>query len=253
MFTPLQGFKLGRRAIVIGFALAGTTATAVGAASGHTPWREPPRPSLTTAADLSPTTDTPTTMETVPAEPKAETTVPPPPSTNAVVVTTTEIAPPQTPEAIEPEPAPGEPVATEAPIVTEAPVVEPAAEEPAATEPGAPIEPPTSPPPPSAAKPTNDNVVPATLSLACVAETSVGPVSCSWSGGAPDGFASFVLLRSDPDGKGRVPYRTRDAGANTFADGTASAGSHSYVLVALDAADHPLAHSNMVLVQIAAA
>jgi hypothetical protein len=89
------------------------------------------------------------------------------------------------------------------------------------------------------------------LSLSCAADAAAGPVSCSWSGSLPDGFASFVLLRGDPDGKGRVPYHSTDSAGTSFLDQTASAGSHSYVLVALDAASHPLAHSNMVLIQIA--
>ena len=79
MFTPLQGFKLGRRAVLIGIALAGTTATAVGAASGHTPWPEPARPSFSTVADHPPSTDAPVvTTETMPVEPTIETTVPAP-------------------------------------------------------------------------------------------------------------------------------------------------------------------------------
>jgi hypothetical protein len=136
------------------------------------------------------------------------------------------------------EPAPPEPAPE---------VVEPAAE-PAVTEP-----PVTEAPAPAAPKPS-DNVVPATLNLSCAlaADGGSSAVSCSWFGDLPQGFASFVLLRGDPDGKGRVPYRSGDPGSTSFLDHTASAGSHSYVLVALDAADHPLAHSNMVLVQIAA-
>lgn len=245
MFSPLQGFKLGRRAVLIGIALAGTTATAVGAASGHTPWPEPARPSFSAPSDHPPSTDAAVVAtETMPVEPTIETTVPAPPDTTIPVVTTTEIAPPPSEVAV-PDPASAEPVATE-PAVVEPPA-EPPASEPPTTEP--------APAPAPAPKPANDNVVPATLTLACAVggENPAGPVSCSWSGATPDGFASFVLLRGDPDGKGRVPYRTSDAGATSFVDGSASAGSHSYVLVALDAADHPLAHSNMVLVQIAAA
>ena len=245
MFSPLQGLRLGRRAVVIGIALAGTTATAVGAASGHTPWPEPARPSFATASDHPPSTDAPViTTEALPVEPTIDSTVPAPPATTAPVVTTAEIAPP-TAAVVAPDPAPAEPVVTE-PAVVEPPA-EPAITEPPTTEP--------APAPAPAPKPANDNVVPATLTLACAVagENPAGPVSCSWSGTTPDGFASFVLLRADPDGKGRVPYRSSDAGASSFVDGSASAGNHSYVLVALDAAEHPLAHSNMVLIQIAAA
>ncbi|MEO7371516.1 MAG: hypothetical protein ABIZ69_11665, partial [Ilumatobacteraceae bacterium] len=101
---------------------------------------------------------------------------------------------------------------------------------------------------------SHDNHVPETLSMTCAAtDGSVAPVSCSWSGETPAGFALFVLLRGDPDGKGRVPFRSSTPGAGSFVDATPSAGGHSYVLVALDSAEHPLTHSNMVLVQIAAA
>ena len=243
MFSPLQGFKLGRRAVLIGIALAGTTATAVGAASGHTPWPEPARPTFSAPSDHPPSTDSPVvTTQTTPVEPTIETKVPASADTTIPVVTTTEIAPLPT-EVVVADPAPAESV------VTEPAMVEPPAQ-PAVTEP-----PTTEPAPAPAPKQANDNVVPATLTLACAlgGENPAGPVSCSWSDATPDGFASFVLLRGDPDGKGRVPYRSSDAGATSFVDGSASAGSHSYVLVALDAADHPLVHSNMVLVQIAAA
>ena len=248
MFSPLQGFKLGRRAVLIGIALAGTTATAVGAASGHTPWPEPARPSFATASDHPPSTDVPApTTEALPVEPTIDSTLPTPPDTTTPVVTTVEIAPP-TAAVVVPDPAPAEPVVTEPAMVE--PSADPAVSEPPATEP-----PPTEPAPAPAPKPASDNVVPATMTLACAVagENPAGPVSCSWSGATPDGFGSFVLLRADPDGKGRVPYRSSDAGASSFVDGSASAGSHSYVLVALDAAEHPLAHSNMVLIQIAAA
>ena len=250
MLTPLKGLQLGRRGALIGLALSAATATAVGAASGHTPWPEPARPSF--AASSEPPPEAPvTTIATIgatidaPIEPVIDTTVPAPEVSpqGAVEPATTPapaIEPPVAPASTEPvvtEPAPAPPV-TE-PVDAEAPAAEPAAPE------AAPAAEPASPP--------HDNVVPSTLQLSCVADSPSGPVACSWSGETPAGFASFVLLRGDPDGKGRVPYRSSDAGGNSFVDGSATAGTHSYVLVALDTADHPLAHSNMVLVQIAAA
>ena len=246
MLNPLKGLKLGRRGALIGLALSAATATAVGAASGHTLFPEPARPSF--AASSEPPTDAgATTVATVGAtiaertEPVVETTVLAP-----------VVSPPDAPEpapATEPLAAPNatEPVVAEptpAPVVTEAPVTELPSVEPA-TPAAAPVDAPAAPP--------HDNVVPSTLKLSCAASSAVGPVACSWSGETPAGFGSFVLLRGDPDGKGRVPYRSTDAGGNSFVDGSAAVGSHSYVLVALDTADHPLAHSNMVLVQIAAA
>ncbi len=245
MSTPLRGLKIGRRAVVIGFVLAGATATAAAAASGNPIWQGAPRP-FAAPLDETVTTDSPAPVSTEPAATE-------PPATEPA---TTQ------PAATEPaatEPAPTVPATTEPPV-TEPPappapeptdvVVEPDVTQPPVTEPPAPA--PASAPAP-APKP-NDNVVPATLHLSCglAADGAAGPVSCSWSGATPDGFASFVLLRGDPDGKGRVPYRSSDPAATSFLDQTASAGNHSYVLVALDAADHPLAHSNMVLVQIAA-
>ena len=251
MLTPLKGLKLGRRGALIGLALSAATATAVGAASGHTPWPEPARPSFAASSEPTPD-DAVTTVATISATidaPSAPVIDTPPPAPvvsapDAVETATTPahaIEPPAAPSSTGPalvEPTPE-------PVVTEPAVVEPPAVEPAASD-AAPADAPTSPP--------HDNVVPATLQLSCVvAGGPAGPVACSWSGETPAGFVSFVLLRGDPDGKGRVPYRSTDAGGNSFADVSAAVGSHSYVLVALDAADHPLAHSNMVLVQIAAA
>ena len=244
MLTPLKGLKLGRRGALIGLALSAVTATAVGAASGHTPWPEPTRPSFATSSEPPPDVAV-TTIATIaaPIEPVIDTTVAAPEVSPDVVEPATTpapaIAPPAAPASTEPvvvEPTPAPPVIE--PAVTEEPAVEPAADPEPAAEP---------------ASPPHDNVVPATLQLSCVSDSPSGPVACSWSGETPSGFASFVLLRGDPDGKGRVPYRSTDAGGNSFVDGSAAVGSHSYVLVALDTADHPLAHSNMVLVQIAAA
>ena len=227
MFNPLRGLKLGRRAVVIGFVVAGATATAAAAASGNPIWHGAPRP-YAAPADGTLSTEAPVTANTEPAATEPAATQPAPTEPASTEPTATE--PPSVPPASEPTNVVTEPDVTQPPV----------------TEPPAPAPPPPSPKP-------NDNVVPATLNLSCGLATdgAAGPVSCSWSGAVPDGFASFVLLRGDPDGKGRVPYRSGDPGATSFLDQTASAGRHSYVLVALDAADHPLAHSNMVLVQIA--
>jgi hypothetical protein len=233
MFTPLRGLRLGRRAIVVGFVLAGASATAAAAASGNPIWHGADRPFAAPAAD-TPTTDAPVTSD-APVTTNTE------PVTTVAATVPPEVAPP----AVQP-PAPEPPVVAAEPDATQPPVTEPPVTEPPVTEPPAPPAPPAAPEP----KP-NDNVVPATLSLSCTADAAAGPVSCSWSGPLPDGFASFVLLRGDPDGKGRVPYHSSDPAGTSFLDQTASAGSHSYVLVALDAAAHPLAHSNMVLIQIA--
>jgi hypothetical protein len=243
MFTPLRGLRIGRRAITIGFVLAGFTATAVGAASGNPIWHGALRPHAATG-DAATTTDSPPPPVTEPVTTEPTTTAPPttPPPTPEPVVAPSAVEQPAA--AVVTEPAAEPPTAPTAPTAEE-----PAAAEPATTEAPAP---PAAAPAPSP-KP-NDNVVPATLSLSCTlaADGASGPVACSWSGALPDGFASFVLLRGDPDGKGRVPYRSGDPAASSFLDTTASAGKHSYVVVALDAADHPLAHSNMVPVQIAA-
>ncbi|MEY2552524.1 MAG: hypothetical protein QOC57_384 [Ilumatobacteraceae bacterium] len=247
MFTPLRGLRIGRRAIVLGFVLAGATATAVGAASGNPIWQGALRP-------FPATTDTPTTTA-APQPPATEPATTEPATTQPATTlpATTQPAPTE-PAALPPaadQPVADEPVVAE-PAAEQPPAAPPAADEPAPTAPAT-TETPAPAPPAAPAPKTNDNVVPATLSLSCslVTDSAAGPVACSWSGASPDGFASFVLLRGDPDGKGRVPYRSSDANASSFVDTTASAGKHSYVVVALDAADHPLAHSNMVLVQIA--
>ena len=253
MFTPLRGLRLGRRAIVVGFVLAGASATAAAAASGNPIWHGAARPFAAPGAD-TPSTDAPVTLNTEPATTEPVSTEP---ASTEPASTVPETLPPEVTSAPPVEPAATEPPAALPPapepanVVTEPDVTQPPVTEPPVTEPPV-TEPPASPAPPPAPKP-NDNVVPATLSLSCVlaADGPAGPVSCSWSGPLPDGFASFVLLRGDPDGKGRVPYHSSDPAGTSFLDQTASAGSHSYVLVALDAAAHPLAHSNMVLVQIA--
>ena len=259
MFTPLRGLRIGRRAIVIGFVLAGATATAVGAASGNPIWQGAERPigqgaaeRPYPAADQPSTTDAPQPPTTEPAttEPVASEPVATEPATTQPPTTEPAMAPPASEQPPAAEPVPTEPAAEQPPAAD----VAPAADEPAPTEPPTTEAPAPAPPvPPAPAPKANDNVVPATLNLSCTLTTEggTGPVACSWSGALPDGFASFVLLRGDPDGKGRVPYRSSDPSASSFLDTSASAGTHSYVVVALDAADHPLAHSNMVLVQIA--
>ena len=251
MLTPLKGLKLGRRGALIGIVLSAATATAVGAASGHTPWPEPARPTIVASSEPPSGADV-TTSATIdtPTEPVVATTVPTPevspddavaPPTVAPIVPASPAEPPVAPEPTEPVAVKPAPVPEPAPSAAEAPDVEPAI--------------PDATPVPAPASPPHDNVVPSTLSLSCVvsADSPIGPVSCTWSGETPSGFASYVLLRADPDGKGRVPFGSTDAAAGAFVDSTASAGNHSYVLVALDSAAHPLAHSNMVLVQIAAA
>lgn len=254
MFTPLQGLRVSRRAIAIGVVLSGVTATAVGAASGHAPWSVPLRPTLAAqtseprhdATTTVPATTEPPTIAPVVLEPVA--TQPPP-----VQSTTTLDAPHYEP------PAPIVPPAA-APVTTPAPVepvaVEPVTTEQTAVEPTTPVPTPALAPAPASTPEAhpNDNVVPASLQLSCAAsDAHITPVTCSWTGAVPAGFATFALLRSDPDGKGRTPYQSADATTTTFVDGTPSAGNHGYVLVVMDAAKHAMAHSNMVRIQINAA
>ena len=82
---------------------------------------------------------------------------------------------------------------------------------------------------------------PATLTLTCVPAT--GAVSCSWDAG-PDGTTHYALLRTDSASSvGRV--FTPEPGATTYLDTLVVAGTtYRYLVHALDAGEHSLAHSD---------
>lgn len=137
----------------------------------------------------------------------------------------------------------GGPAATE-PTATVPPATEPATTEPAAIEPAA-TEPPATEPP--ATTEWHDTPVPQGIDLTCRADGT--SVSCAWSRWDGEGFARYLLLRSDGS-VGRVPFQTADASTTATIDTGLAAGSYSYVVIVLDPQGTTLVHSNRVTVQI---
>ena len=136
----------------------------------------------------------------------------------------------------------GGPAATE-PTATVPPATEPATTEPAAIEPAA-TEPPATEP---ATTEWHDTPVPQGIDLTCRADGS--SVACAWSRWDGEGFARYLLLRSDGS-VGRVPFQTADASTTATIDTGLAAGSYSYVVIVLDPQGTTLVHSNRVTVQI---
>lgn len=249
--TKVRKVMTGRTVMVwlavTAFAGAGVAA----AATGNAPWQGVPRaaevqpatsePSTTVVAASSSTFDAPTTTAR-PAErpgptapPHTDATIADPPAPSAPSSTVAETSPTTTTViATEPVPttqAPSTEGSTTAAPVTAAPTT-------------APLDIATT----TTAK--VDTVVPLGIDLHCNVEGST--VSCSWTGGAVDGFAKFLLLRGD--GKvGRVPFMSTDPAAHGYVDSQVPAGSYSYVVVTIDGNSKTLVHSNPVFVQIGAA
>ena len=90
---------------------------------------------------------------------------------------------------------------------------------------------------------TTEVRVAATLTLTCV--PALAATSCSWDAG-PDGTTHYALLRTEPGGStGRV--FTPEPGATTYVDTLVVAGTtYTYLVHALDASEHSLAHSGAV-------
>jgi len=107
----------------------------------------------------------------------------------------------------------------------------------------------TVPPPPETAPPevtttsSTEVHVPATMALDCVVDAT--SITCNWTPG-PDGTDHYVVLRSTPtEARGRV--QTPDPGATTFVDiGVVPGNTYTYLVHALDAGEHSLAHSTPV-------
>ena len=134
--------------------------------------------------------------------------------------------------------------------VAESATTEPATTEPAATEPAT-TEPATTEPPSTEPAPTttewHDTPVPLGIDLTCRADGT--SVTCAWSPWSGDGFARFLLLRSDGT-TGRVPFQTSDPAVTATIDAGLAPGSYSYVVIVLDSHGTTLVHSNGVTVQI---
>ena len=135
--------------------------------------------------------------------------------------------------------------ATTEPVTTEPATTEPAATEPATTEPAT-TEPPSTEPAPTTTE-WHDTPVPLGIDLTCRADGT--SVTCAWSPWSGDGFARFLLLRSDGT-TGRVPFQTSDPAVTATIDAGLAPGSYSYVVIVLDSHGTTLVHSNGVTVQI---
>jgi hypothetical protein len=90
------------------------------------------------------------------------------------------------------------------------------------------------------------------MSLTCTAtgDALQNTVACTWTNGAGAGFSKYRLLRGDGGSRGRVPFTSSEPNANSFVDSALPAGNFSYVLVALDANEKAIGHSNPVYIQI---
>lgn len=239
-----------RHAVVGGVMSVFAVSGAAAASGGHAPWSSGPSDTPAAVADPAPTFD-PSAVgasSSSGASGAVETAAPSGPA----------VEPPADVPATDPtatEPAPGiDTVTTDAAStdttpadVTPADVTLPTVPAPAPTTTAAPGPAPTTPPAP--APTTTDRALPQGLSLSCSATGAT--VSCSWSGGAVPGFARYLVLRGDGGPRGRVPFSSSDPSASAYVDTVPAAGTYSYVVIEVDAADQPLTHSNPVLVSIA--
>jgi hypothetical protein len=210
--------KAGRRRLgrfTISAIVAGTMVAGAAAAAGVVSWRN---------SSSQPTATSPTVVVTSTSQ------VPVPAS--AEVVTTTSIAPPTTP--------PQTTTVAAVPATTTPPT--------ASTEAATTTAPVTTLPPPTTAATnavtTSTEVrVAATLTLTCAPAPAA--TSCSWDAG-PDGTTQYALLRTEPGGSaGRV--FTPEPGSTTYLDTLVVAGTtYTYLVHALDATGHSLAHSGPV-------
>ncbi len=223
--------KRASRAVVLG--LVGATLTAAGAAAVAvvvvTHNADAPRPATTTVVvtTTTPTTTTVDSSTTSTTSTTTSTTTTMSPTTLVIVVpptsvaaTTTSTTPPTTTSTI------------------------------AAT-----TEPPTTvtvaPPPPAttiAVEPTSSTEVHPAATIALTCAVDAGTVSCSWTPSqvTPD---HYLVLRSTPsETRGRV--LTPDPGVFSITDTQATDGiAYTYLIQALDAGNHSVAHSNAVVVQ----
>ena len=173
----------------------------------------------------------------------------PPATTPAVVVTSTSLRPvpsslaiaPATSLAVTTASPPPPTTATQAPATTTPPTASTEGET-ASTVAVTTLPPPTTVDTGTATTSTEVHVA-ATLTLTCVPATAA--TSCSWDAG-PDGTTHYALLRTEPGGSvGRV--FTPEPGATTYIDTLVVAGTtYTYLVHALDAGEHSLAHSGAV-------
>ena len=228
-----------------------TTSTQVPAGSPHTI----PSTAVSPSSTVEPATTT-TTMPATTTTPVLETAPTSAPSTTTAATTASTVTaigqisalgstiPPSTAPSTGPVAPPAiVPTATAPSTIPTATATATATTAP--TEPPPPTTPPPTVPPPTAAPTTTEVHVAAAMQLGCSA--GAGAVSCSWSA-VPDGTDHVVVLRSTP-GESRGRVLSPGAGATSIVDSTATPGvTYTYLVHALDAAGHSLAHSNAVTV-----
>lgn len=201
--------------VAVGCVLAAGAGVAGAAAADLGPW-EPDAPEVTNPPVTSEATTT--TLEVT-----------------TTLESTTTVAPEPT------EPKSTEPPATE-PKPTEPPATEPPRTEPPRTEPPRTTEPRSTEPPTTEKRP--ETSVPQGIELACAVEPE--RVVCEWHGGVVDGFARFLVLRSD----GRVVFDTAKPDVHVYIDQLPEPGSYSYVVISVNGDNKNLSHSNKVTLQI---
>jgi hypothetical protein len=217
----LSPSKAGRKrfgGFTIGAIVAGTMIAGAAAAAGVVSWRNSSSQSSATtvaAVAITSTTLTPvsTTIEVATTTSLPVTTVAPPTTIRAALVPATTM-PPLAPTDVE--------TTTSISETT--------------------LPPPTTADASSVTTSTEVRVA-ATLTLTCVPATAA--TSCSWDAG-PNGTVTYALLRTEPGGSaGRV--FTPEPGSTTYVDTLVVAGiTYTYLVHALDAGGHSLAHSGPV-------
>ena len=206
----LGGFTIS--AIVAGTMIAGAAA-----AAGVVSWRNSSSqpPATTPAAVVTSTSEAPVpTSVEIAVTSSVATTTSPPTTVAAALATPATTTPPPPPTAAE----------------TTTTVSETTLPPPTTVDPGT-------------ATTSTEVRVAATLTLTCVPATAA--TSCSWDAG-PDGTVTYALLRTEPGGSaGRV--FTPEPGSTTYVDTLVVANiTYTYLVHALDAGGHSLAHSGPV-------
>ena len=206
-------------------------------------------------ADGPPPATTTTTTTTV-HPPSSTDPVRPAPPTKPSTVPTSTVPTSTVPTSTVPTAPPIADASATATVATTVSLAPQSSSNPAATAPpeAVPTEPTrvvATPPPsttttPTAATTSTEVQVPASIELTCI-PTGAAAISCSWST-VPPGTDHVIVLRSTPsDARGRVLFP--DSGAASITDSTVAAGTtYTYLIHAMDASNHSLAHSNAVTI-----
>ena len=229
-----RGLSRGAAIGVVAALASGAAAAAVAIVNSR---HDDPAPVVTAPTD-APTTTTPASSTTASPTSVVGTTLP---------ATTVSTMPPSTivPATLPVDAATTVPPATEAATTAPPPPTElPTTAAPPITAVETTLPPPPATAPPEVATTSSTEVhVPATMGLECAVDAT--SITCSWTPG-PDGTDHYVILRSSPsEARGRV--LNPDPGATTFVDiGVVPGNTYTYLVHALDAGEHSLAHSTPV-------